>query len=134
MQKIKIGTGQMISKGHRICIISIGHIGNMIMEICAELKELKIGHCDIRFLKPLDEQLLHNILKNYDIIISVEDGCIKGGLGSALIEFSSDNNYKNKIIRFGVPDVFIEHGTPEEQRKECGYDKNTIIQKIKELS
>tara|TARA_B100001250_G_scaffold173815_1_gene149543 strand:- start:472 stop:2367 length:1896 start_codon:yes stop_codon:yes gene_type:complete len=135
MEKIKIGTGQMITKGNNVCVISIGHIGNMIIEICSEFKKsnIQIGHCDIRFLKPLDEKLLHNIFKNYDVIISIEDGCKKGGLGSALIEFDSDHDYKNKIIRFGVPDAFIEHGTQEEQRKECGYDKCAVMEKIKEI-
>ena len=72
-------------------------------------------------------------LKKYESIITIEDGCIKGGMGSAVLEFASDQNYKNKILRLGVPDKFIEHGTPEEQRKECGYDKNTVLNKILEL-
>ena len=135
MKKIEIGTGNMINQGNNICIISIGHVGNMIIEIHSEFKKMgtEIGHCDIRFLKPLDEQLLHNICKHYKIIITIEDGCIKGGLGSAIIEFASDNDYQHKIVRFGVPDMFIEHGTQAEQRKECGYDKLTIIQTIKDM-
>ena len=135
MKKIEIGTGNILNQGKNICIISIGPVGNMIIEIQSELKkeDIETGHCDIRFLKPLDTKLLHSICKNYKIIITVEDGCIKGGLGSAIIEFVSDNDYQNKIVRFGVPDMFIEHGTQEEQRKECGYDKFTIIRKIKDM-
>ena len=81
----------------------------------------------------MDEQLLHNIFKKYKNIITIEDGCLKGGLGSAVIEFASDNEYRTKIIRFGVPDSFIQHGTQEEQRIMCGYDKKTVFKKIKDL-
>jgi len=135
MRKIDIGSGKMISDGEQICFISIGHIGNIIIDINRDLKKThaQVGHCDIRFLKPLDEKLLHSIFKQYETIMTLEDGCIKGGLGSAIIEFSSDNDYVKKIIRFGVPDSFIEHGTQEEQRKECGYDKDSILKRVKEL-
>jgi 1-deoxy-D-xylulose-5-phosphate synthase len=135
MRKIEIGSGKMISDGAQICFISIGHIGNIIIDINRDLKKThaQVGHCDIRFLKPLDEKLLHSIFKQYETIMTLEDGCIKGGLGSAIIEFSSDNDYVKKIIRFGVPDSFIEHGTQEEQRKECGYDKDSILKRVKEL-
>jgi 1-deoxy-D-xylulose-5-phosphate synthase len=134
-KKIDIGTGNMINSGDNIAVISIGHIGNMIIDITAEVKtkKINIGHFDIRFLKPIDEQMLHEVFKNYEIIITIEDGCIKGGMGSAILEFASDQNYKNQIVRFGVPDQFIEHGSTEEQRKECGYDKNSVIKKILEL-
>ena len=135
MKKIEIGSGKMIADGKKICFISIGHIGNVIIDINNSLQKTNspVGHCDIRFLKPLDEKLLHSIFKQYEIIMTLEDGCIKGGLGSAIIEFASDNDYVKKIIRFGVPDSFIEHGTQEEQRKECGYDKNSILKRVKEL-
>ena len=134
-EKITIGNGQIISEGNHICVISIGHVGNMIIEINNTLnyENIKLGHCDIRFLKPLDEKLLHSIFIKYDNIITVEDGCIKGGLGSAVIEFAADNNYNNIIKRFGVPDSFIEHATQEEQRVICGYDKKTILKEIKNI-
>ena len=135
MEKIEVGSGKMITDGKKICFISIGHIGNVVIDINNGLHKTnsQVGHCDIRFLKPLDEKLLHSIFKQYEIIMTLEDGCIKGGLGSAIIEFASDNDYIKKIIRFGVPDSFIEHGTQEEQRKECGYDKNSILKRVKEL-
>tara|TARA_B100000945_G_C20378027_1_gene595645 strand:- start:46 stop:1551 length:1506 start_codon:yes stop_codon:yes gene_type:complete len=135
MKKIEVGSGKMIADGKKICFISIGHIGNVVIDINNGLQKTnsQVGHCDIRFLKPLDEKLLHSIFKQYEIIMTLEDGCIKGGLGSAIIEFASDNDYVKKIIRFGVPDSFIEHGTQEEQRKECGYDKNSILKRVKEL-
>ena len=134
-EEIKIGAGRIISEGDNIAVISIGHIGNMINDINKELQEsnIKIGHYDVRFLKPLDEKLLHIIFQKYNYIVTIEDGCLKGGLGSAILEFSNENNYKNNIFRFGVPDKFIEHGSPQEQRIECGYDKNSVVKKIHEI-
>ena len=134
-EKIEIGKGNTINKGNYIAVISIGHIGNMIIEITKELqsKNINIGHYDIRFLKPLDEDLLHKVFKQYDFIITVEDGCLKGGMGSSILEFMSDHNYKNDILRFGVPDKFIEHGSQKEQRRECGYDKESILGAIKKI-
>jgi len=134
-QQIPIGTGERIAKGEKIAVISIGHIGNMIIEMNAELKlkNINLGHYNLRFLKPLDEKLLNEVLTHYPIIITVEDGCLKGGMGSAVLEFSNENNYNNRIIRFGVPDKFIEHGSPSEQREECGYDKASILTRIYEL-
>ena len=134
-KEIDIGQGNILHSGDKVAVISIGHIGNMIKEITSDLKtkDINIGHYDIRFLKPIDEKMLHEVFKKYESIITIEDGCIKGGMGSAVLEFASDQNYKNNILRLGVPDKFIEHGTPEEQRKECGYDKNTVLNKILEL-
>ena len=133
-KQLKIGKAQEISKGEKLAIISIGHIGNTIIEICQELKDknTNIGHYDIRFLKPLDEKMLHKVFLNYKTIITVEDGCLKGGMGSAILEFANDYNYKHKIIRLGVPDNFIEHGSPEEQRTECGYNKASILKTIEQ--
>ncbi len=134
-KELKVGQGQIINEGDEIAIISIGHIGNMIIEITDEFKSknINIGHYDIRFLKPLDYELLHRILKKYKTIFTIEDGCLNGGMGSAIMEFKSDYNYINKTFRFGVPDKFIEHGSQEEQRKECGFDKKSIIHCIEKL-
>ena len=134
-KKIKIGSGETINEGDYIAIISIGHIGNMIIDITNELKSegINIGHYDIRFLKPLDQELLHKVLKKYEFIITIEDGCLSGGMGASILEFMSDNNYTKYTLRFGVPDQFIEHGSQEEQRRECGYDKLSIIKAIKNI-
>jgi len=107
----------------------------MIIEITAEFQSnnIEIGHYDIRFLKPLDEKLLHHIFKIYKTILTIEDGCLSGGMGAAILEFKNEYNYSQKIIRFGVPDKFIEHGSQKEQREECGFDKQSIINKLKEL-
>ena len=135
-KEISIGKGQAICEGGSdIAIISIGHIGNMIIEINHELKSegVNIGHYDIRFLKPLDNELLHFIFKNYKYIITIEDGVLRGGFGSAVLEFASDNKYTKHIIRFGVPDNFIEHGSQAEQRIHCGYDKNNVMKKLRQI-
>ena len=134
-EKINIGEGQTITKGDQIAIISIGDIGNMIIQITKEFKEknIALGHYDIRFLKPLDEKLLHIVFKKYKNIITVEDGCLMGGMGSAILEFKNQYNYINPVIRFGVPDKFIEQGSQTEQKEECGYSKKDIIKKINEL-
>ena len=134
-KKIKIGTGQALNEGEKIAIISIGPIGNTVCDIIMDFKKIKvdIGHYDLRFLKPLDEKLLHKVLTNYSQIITVEDGCLKGGMGSAILEFCSDKNYNNNVSRLGVPDKFIEHGSQAEQRSECGFDKNQIIELINSL-
>ena len=134
-EEIKIGKANIINQGDYISVISIGHIGNMIIEITSELKSqnINIGHYDIRFLKPLDEKLLHQIFQKYEYIITIEDGCLKGGMGSAILEFMSDYNYKNNIFRFGVPDKFIEHGSQKEQQKECKYDKYSVLKTIKNI-
>ena len=134
-QKIKIGEGQTICEGENLAVISIGPIGNMIIDITTHLKHegIKIGHYDVRFLKPLDSSLLHLIFKQYRHIITIEDGALAGGLGSAILEFASDHNYHNQVVRFGVPDVFIEHGTQEEQRIKCGYDKQSVLKRINKI-
>ena len=134
-EELEIGKGNTINEGNYVAVISIGHIGNMIIEITEELQSenINIGHYDIRFLKPLDEDLLHKVFKQYGFIITIEDGCLKGGMGSSILEFMSDHNYKNDILRFGVPDKFIEHGSQKEQRVECGYDKKSILGAIRKI-
>ena len=134
-EEVEIGKANIVKEGHKIAVLSLGHIGNTIIEINDTLAELgkAIGHFDMRFLKPLDTKLLHRVFKEYQTIITLEDGCLKGGFGSSILEFASDSNYKNDIIRFGAPDNFVEHGSPEEQRKDCGYDKDSLFKKIKSL-
>ena len=134
-EEIEIGKANIIKEGHKIAVLSLGHIGNTIIDINNTLSKVgkATGHFDMRFLKPLDTKLLHRVFKEYQTIITLEDGCLKGGFGSSILEFASDSNYKNDIIRFGAPDNFIEHGSPEEQKKDCGYDKDSLLKKIKSL-
>ena len=131
-KKINIGTGVELLNGKIIACISFGPIGNDVFNIATKLKEenIKIGHYNLRFVKPIDEKLLHKIFKSYNCIITIEDGCIQGGMGSAILEFAARNNYLKKIINLGVPDKFIQHGSPDKQRKECGIDSENITKVI----
>ncbi len=132
-KELEIGIGRKIAEGDKLAIITIGHIGNYAIEVCEKLlaEGIKIGHYDIRFLKPIDENLLHEIFENYQHIITVEDGTIIGGLGSAVLEFMADNNYQAKVKRLGIPDKFIEQGSIEELHKECGFDKAGIEKTVR---
>ena len=93
-------------------------------------KWVNIGHYNMIFIKPLDEKLLHKIFKKYDEIITIEDGALQGGFGSSILEFASDNNYKNNISRLGIKDEFIHHGTQDELWKECGIDTDAIVKQV----
>jgi 1-deoxy-D-xylulose-5-phosphate synthase len=128
MEKIEIGTGRILHEGSELAILTLGHIGNYATEVVERLKKegINIGHYDLRFAKPLDGNLLHKIFKNYAKIITVEDGCIAGGFGSALLEFMNDNGYHAMVMRLGIPDEIIEHGTQLELHRECGFDPGGI--------
>lgn len=134
-KELKIGKGQKLKDGKDLAILSIGPIG---MQATDAIKELEkdghfIAHYDMRFLKPIDEKLLHEVFKNHKNIITLEDGAIIGGLGSAALEFMSDNGYASRVKRLGVPDKWVEHGTQEELYKECGFDKEGIIIACKDI-
>jgi len=130
---LSIGKGRIIKSGFGVALISIGHIGNNVVEATTilEKENINVAHYDIRFLKPIDEELLHQVFRKFNTIITVEDGTIQGGLGSAVLEFMSDNNYTAKIIRLGIPDKFIEQGSIPELQAECGYNVEGIIKTIK---
>jgi 1-deoxy-D-xylulose-5-phosphate synthase len=127
-KEIKIGKGRKLKDGNDLAILSIGHPGNFALKASVELEKKGISAAlfDMRFVKPLDEKLLHGIFSEYSKVITVEDGCIQGGFGSAVLEFMADNNYKAEVKRLGIPDEFIEHGEPAELWKECGYDADAI--------
>lgn len=127
---LPVGKGRRIKEGKDLAIISIGHTGNVALEACTQLAKLgtDVALYDIRFLKPLDEELLHEVFTHFDKIITLEDGSVIGGLGSAVTEFAGDNGYRNAAIhRLGVPDRFVEHGTLEELHRECGIDLEGIV-------
>ena len=134
-QLLTIGKGRIICDGSDVAILSIGTAGNMVVEACKKLNDCGISaaHCDIRFLKPLDEELLHQICKKHKIIITVEDGAMVGGFGSAVLEFVSEHNYSVQIKRLGVPDRFVMQGTLQELYSECGYDAEGITRTVKNL-
>ena len=129
-EKIKIGTGKCISNGSEIAVLSIGPIGNIISEI----KSNKIAHYNMRFIKPLDEKLLHQIFKKFEKIVTLENGTIIGGFGSAILEFANNNNYKNKVIKqLGIPDNFIEHGNVHELFENIHLSKEKIKDFLSDL-
>lgn len=134
-KEVQIGKGRVISEGEKVAIISIGHIGNTVVKAQEKLLEegIKIGHFDMRFLKPIDEKLLYAVLKKYQKIITVEDGTIIGGLGSAVLEFMADHDYSIPIKRLGIPDKFIEQGSVAELSKECGFDVDGIYIAVKKM-
>jgi 1-deoxy-D-xylulose-5-phosphate synthase len=123
---IKIGKGNCITEGAEIAILSIGTIGNAIIDLQNELPKNKVAHYNMRFIKPLDESLMHTIFKKYQTIYTVEDNSIKGGFGSAILEFAAANNYKNTINVLGIPDTFIEHGSVTELQKSIGLDVESL--------
>ncbi|MFV0573461.1 MAG: 1-deoxy-D-xylulose-5-phosphate synthase [Xanthomarina gelatinilytica] len=126
-EEIVIGTAIPLKKGSKIAILSIGTISKNCTEAIDLLENPDtVSHYDMRFVKPLDEKLLHDICGNYDTIITVEDGCVNGGFGSAILEFASKHQYKNTFELLGIPDIFIEHGTIEELQMECHIDPISI--------
>ncbi|HAF29082.1 MAG TPA: 1-deoxy-D-xylulose-5-phosphate synthase [Bacteroidales bacterium] len=134
-KEIPVGKGRLVRKGSDIAILSIGHVGNYAVEASKQLakKNIDVAHYDMRFVKPIDEEILHEVGKKYKLIITIEDGAIMGGFGSAVLEFMSENGYLVKINRLGVPDQFIDHGTPQELHRECGFDVEGIIKTVKSM-
>ena len=134
-KEIKIGTGRKIKNGEDIAILSLGHVGNYAVDACEQLntKGIDAAHYDMRFAKPLDSLLLHEIFGKFSHIITVEDGCVVGGIGTAIAEFMLDNGYSSSIKRLGIPDSYIEHGTQEELHAECKYDANAISKAAQEI-
>jgi 1-deoxy-D-xylulose-5-phosphate synthase len=135
-EKLVIGKGRKICDGEEVAILTFGHVGNFAIEACQELRKEGINpaHYDLRFAKPLDEAMLHEVFTNYKKVITVEDGCIQGGVGSAVLEFMADHNYSAQVKRLGIPDEYIEHGEQAELWAECGYDANAIKLAVREFS
>ena len=129
MEKLEVGKGQLLKDGEDIAVLTLGPIGNTASQAIAsaEAKSGKsIAHYDLRFLKPLDEGMLDEIGKKFKRIVTIEDGVLKGGMGSAILEFMSDHGYTPSIRRIGLPDQFVQHGTPQELYKICGMDEESI--------
>ena len=131
-EKIEIGKGIEVIPGKDVAILTIGHIGNEAIEAVEEAhkKDVQPALFDMRFVKPLDETLLHHIFANFKTLITVEDGAIQGGFGSAIAEFMVDHQYSAKLIRLGIPDQIIEHGEQKELYAQCGIDSNSILSQI----
>ncbi len=135
MKKVKVGTGRKVTSGNDVAILTIGHPGNFAQKAIEDLKGsgASVAHYDMRFVKPIDEIMLHEVFTKFDKVITVEDGCLMGGFGSAVIEFMADQKYNAEIVRLGIPDEYIQHGTQKELWAECGYDTNAIVATVKEM-
>lgn len=129
-KSISIGTGVQLQEGQKIAVLSVGAIANNVQNA---IENLEIAHFDMRFIKPLDKRLLKDIFKNYSTIVTVENGTIRGGFGSAVLEFAAQHNFKNTIYIKGIPDEFIEHGTTKELQKQLGLDDDTLRVFLKTL-
>ncbi len=133
-KKITVGKGHLLSEGNKAAILTIGPFGNTVQNILKNHSELDIAHYDMAFVKPLDETLLHKILKKFDTLITIEDGTVNGGFGSAILEFSQTNNYINKKIRvLGIPDTFVQHGSVNELYSQLGLDEKSLYKTILNL-
>ncbi len=128
-EEIKVGTGRKVKAGDEVAFLSIGPIGNYVTKAIAELANhgVNAAHYDMRFAKPIDELLLHEVFGKFKHVITVEDGCLQGGMGSAVLEFMGDNGDAVNIKRLGIPDRYIEHGTQDELYAECGFDVQSMI-------
>jgi 1-deoxy-D-xylulose-5-phosphate synthase len=133
--EVETGKGQQLKEGSDLAILTLGPIGNLATEAIANLEKenISVAHFDMRFLKPLDNRLLDRVFSHFDKIITVEDASKVGGLGSAVIEYMNDNNFRAKVLRLGIPDYFVEHGTQEELYHECGYDAPGIAAAVKSM-
>lgn len=134
-EEIPVGKGRRVSSGESVAILTIGHPGNFAQKAIKTLTKSGItpAHYDLRFVKPLDEMLLHEVFSKFDKVITVEDGCLMGGFGSAVLEFMADRGYKAEVVRLGIPDEFIHHGTQEELWDTCGFDVAAIVASVERI-
>jgi 1-deoxy-D-xylulose-5-phosphate synthase len=135
LREIIMGTGRKVADGEDVAILTIGHVGNFAVTACQQLMEngISAAHYDMRFAKPIDETLLHEVFAKFNKVITVEDGCVMGGMGSAVLEFMADQGYAAQVKRLGVPDEYIHHGTQKELHRDCGYDVAGIVEAASKL-
>jgi len=133
---LEVGKGRQLRDGTDIAILTLGPLGNIAAKAIEKLAEegISVAHYDMRFVKPIDEQLLAQIGKRFKHIITIEDGCLQGGFGSAILEWLNDNGLSNQVIRLGIPDRFIDHGTQAELYRECGIDAEGIYSAAKKIA
>ena len=135
-QLIEVGKGRKLKDGEDVAVPSLGHIGNHAANAIKELENqgISAAHYDMRFAKPLDEKLLHEVFTKFNNVITIEDGCLPGGMGSAIVEFMAYHNYNAHVKLLGIPDEFIEHGTQVELYKECGFYEENVIEAAQQLT
>jgi 1-deoxy-D-xylulose-5-phosphate synthase len=131
-----VGKGRKVRDGEEVAIVSLGPVGNFAATAANQLETedgIRIGHYDLRFVKPIDEAMLHEVCARYKKIVTIEDGTTVGGMGSAVLEFMSKNHYTNELVMLGMPDTITEHGEPAELYAECGYDVKGIVKTVRSL-
>jgi 1-deoxy-D-xylulose-5-phosphate synthase len=135
VQDIEIGKGEMVKDGDDLAILSIGAVGNNVIEATGKLSEdgIEAAHYNMRFVRPLDEKLLHSVFQKFTKVITVEDGVITGGFGSAVLEFMNQHSYNVRILSLGIPDNFIEHGTINELQNLCGFHAKSIEMEARKI-
>ena len=133
LEEVPVGKGRKLHDGSQIAVLSIGPVGNTVEKVIADNSDISIAHYDMRFLKPLDEDILHEVGKSFTHIITVEDGVRNGGLGSAVMEWLADHDYATRVTRLGLPDIFVEHGTVTELQHIVGIDADGILSAIKNI-
>ncbi len=135
MKEMEIGKGRKLKDGEGIAVLSFGHPGNFAASAIRELKNdgINPAHYDMRFAKPLDEAMLHEVFSRFEKIVTIEDGTVKGGFGSAVLEFMAEHNYKAEVKIMGIPDTLVEHGTPKQLYEEIGIDANGIAKTIRAM-
>lgn len=133
--EIPVGKGRKIADGHDVAILSIGHTGNFVTKAIKILtsENISVAHYDMRFVKPIDKEILDEVAARFERIITIEDGVIDGGFGSAVLEYFSEKGYRKSVVRLGVPDRFVEHGTQPELYRECGFDVEGICQTVRKM-
>ncbi len=136
LKALEVGKGRKICDGEEVAILTIGHVGNFAVAACKELNSdgINPAHYDLRFVKPLDTELLHEVFTRFKNVVTVEDGCVQGGMGSAVLEFMADHQYQANVVRLGIPDEVVEHGEQPELWALCGYDTAAIIESVKKLA
>lgn len=134
-EKIEIGKGRKLSDGKDIALVTIGKSGVFASRAVKSLENngISAAHYDMRFVKPIDEKMLSEVFENFKYVVTVEDGVIHGGFGSAVLEFMATNNYSSKVKMLGIPDIFIEQGTPDELYRECGIDTRGIVETVTKM-
>lgn len=132
MEEVEIGRGRRLKTGKDVAIVSLGHPGNFAQAAIRQLRTQGIdpAHYDMRFVKPLDEELLHEVFSNYSKVVTIEDGTVVGGFGSAVLEFMNAHRYNAEVTILGIPDRLVEHGTPKELHRECNYDAQAIEEAV----
>ncbi len=132
LEAVEVGKGRLMKEGADVALLTLGPLGKVMESVVREAAEhgISVAHYDMRFLKPIDTSILREVGEKFKYIITLEDGCVIGGLGSSVVEYMSENGYAPKIVTLGIPDKFVEHGTPDELYKVCGMDKESVLRAI----